>query len=68
MSANDTVLSDIVPVLFETKSANGIWSVTKDYVFWGDFTHEHDATDAIESAVRDIVAHGGTAQIVTKRD
>ncbi len=70
MSVTDTAanmaLSDAVPILFEIKHANGIWTVTKDYVFWGDFTHQSFAMEAIETAVSEITAQGGTAQIVTE--
>jgi hypothetical protein len=48
-------------VRFEIKEHHGIWSVTKDNVFYGDFTLEADAETAADVGVTTILAQGGQA-------
>lgn len=54
---------DRVPAVFELRRRSGIWQVTKDGRFYGDFLSEMEALDSAQAAVRSIVAGGGFASL-----
>jgi len=54
----------LVPTLFEVSQRAGIWKVTKDGGFYGDYFVESLALEAAEAAVRAVVANGGSAEVV----
>ncbi|CAL4869392.1 hypothetical protein MMA231_03684 (plasmid) [Asticcacaulis sp. MM231] len=66
MNAQTAEIVANMPVLFEIIHRHKIWTITKDFAFFGDFTQEKFAIDAVEAAVAAIGAAGGTAQIVSK--
>jgi len=48
-------------LVFELRHRSGIWEVTQDGRFYGDFLSEREALDGAQAAVRSIVADGGLA-------
>ena len=46
---------------FAVQKKHGIWAVTKDAFFYGDYTQKTFAEKAIDVAIADIVAQGGRA-------
>jgi hypothetical protein len=56
-------ISDSPALVFELRHRSGIWQVTKDGRFYGDFLSEKEALDSAEAAVRSVVANGGRATL-----
>lgn len=56
-------ISDSPALVFELRHRSGIWEVTKDGRFYGDFLSEKEALDSAEAAVRSVVADGGRATL-----
>lgn len=52
------------PVVIRTFAAGGVWHVTRDQVFLGDYLAEGPACDAAAKAARDITSQGGRAELV----
>ena len=50
-------------VVFELRHHSGIWEVTKDGRFLGDFLSEREALDSAQAAVRSVVGGGGFASL-----
>ena len=48
--------------VFQGSLSAGIWYVTKDGAFYGDYRHRKAALDAVNAAVRTIEASGGSAR------
>ena len=48
--------------VFQGSVSAGIWHVTKDGTFYGDYRHREAALDAVNAAVRRIEASGGSAR------
>lgn len=56
-------ISDSPALVFGLRHRSGIWEVTKDRRFYGDFLSEKEARDSAEAAVRSVVAEGGQATL-----
>lgn len=54
----------IAPTLFQVRRRTGIWEVTQDGAFYGDYAGEEHALTAARAAVRAILASGGTAEVI----
>jgi hypothetical protein len=52
------------PVVIRTSPVGGVWHVTRDHVFLGDYLAEAPARDAAETAAHDIQALGGRAELI----
>lgn len=50
-------------VLFVVQRRSGIWNVTRDGVFFGDFVEEKNALEAAQTAGHAIFKAGGRAEI-----
>ena len=66
MTRQDTTSLAILPVLFELRHERGLWTVTRDYTYFGRYDAQASALDAVEAAVAVVEADGGTAQIISK--
>jgi hypothetical protein len=51
------------PTLFQVKCRTGIWEVTQDGKFYGDYAAEKHALAAAQAAAQAILAAGGTAEV-----
>lgn len=52
------------PVLIRTLPYGGVWRVTRDHVFLGDYLAEGPARDAATKAAREIESQGGRVELV----
>lgn len=52
------------PVVIRTFPVGGVWHVTRDQVFLGDYLAEGPARDAATKAAREIEGQGGRAELV----
>lgn len=50
-------------VLFVVQRRSGIWNVTKDGLFFGDFVEEKNALEAAQTAGHAIFQAGGRAEL-----
>jgi hypothetical protein len=57
---------EIVPTLLQLGRRAGVWELTKDGVFYGDYYEQQSAFDAANAAARAIVANGGSADILIR--
>jgi hypothetical protein len=51
-------------VVIRTTRVGGVWHVTRDEVFYGDYLTAVSARDAATKAARDIADFGGRAELV----
>ena len=51
-------------VVIRTTPLGGIWHVTRDHVFFGDYLAEGDARDAMRMAAREVEDQGGRAKLI----
>jgi hypothetical protein len=56
-------IPDRLPVMVELRHRSGIWEVTKDGHFYGDYLSEQGALDSAQAAVTLVVAGGGFATL-----
>ncbi|HEY8571923.1 hypothetical protein [Phenylobacterium sp.] len=49
---------------FRASSRSGVWQVTRDHVFYGDYLTREDALRSACDAARTFDAAGGTARVV----
>ena len=49
--------------VFRAQVSAGVWSVTKDQVFYGDYLSRADAVSGACDAARAVEALGGTAEV-----
>ena len=49
---------------FRTRQRGGVWSVTKDHVFYGDFLSRTEAVRSACSAARTVESLGGSASVL----
>ena len=52
------------PVVIRTSPVGGVWHVTRDHVFLGDYLAEDPARDAAEKAAHEIEGLGGRAELI----
>jgi phage terminase large subunit-like protein len=52
------------PVVIRTRPVGGVWHVTRDEVFFGDYLAEGAARDAAAKAARDIEGLGGRVRVI----
>lgn len=52
------------PVVIRTVPDRGVWHVTRDHVFLGDYLAEGPARDAASRAAREIESQGGRVELV----
>lgn len=52
------------PVVIHTSPVGGVWHVTRDRVFHGDYLAEAPARDAAEKAAHEIERQGGRAELI----
>ncbi|MET3525501.1 MULTISPECIES: hypothetical protein [Phenylobacterium] len=52
------------PIAIRTSRVGGVWHVTRDHVFLGDYLAEGPARDAATKAARDIADQGGHAELI----
>jgi hypothetical protein len=57
---------EIVPTLLQVRRRAGVWELTKDGVFYGDYCEQQSAFDAVNAAARTIVANGGSADVLIR--
>jgi hypothetical protein len=63
-AASPLGMPDRLPVVaFELRHHSGIWEVTRDGRFFGDFLSEREALDSAQAAVRSVVGGGGFASL-----
>lgn len=55
-------------VEFEIIHSHGIWTVTKDHTFLGDFTRVQFALEVILDAIAEIYKNGGIAHLLNSAD
>lgn len=53
-----------VPVVIRTSAVGGVWHVTRDDVFLGDYLAEEPARSAAEKAAHEIEGRGGRAELI----
>lgn len=51
------------PIAFRVRRRTGVWEVTRDSRFFGDYHAETLALEAAEAAIRTITARGGSAAL-----
>jgi hypothetical protein len=51
--------------VFRAEGSAGVWSVTRDDVFYGDYLSRAEAVSGACAAARDVEALGGTAEVRT---
>jgi hypothetical protein len=56
-------IPDRPQIVFELRHRSGIWEVTRDGRFYGDFLSERQALDSAQAAVRSVIAGGGFASL-----
>ncbi len=49
---------------FRVSSGGGVWQVTRDDAFYGDYLTRNEAVESACSAARSLEASGGRAQVV----
>ena len=49
--------------VFRAEGISGVWSVTRDHVFYGDYLSRAEAVSGACAAARDVEALGGTAEV-----
>lgn len=54
------------PIVIRIALAGGVWRVTRDRVFLGDYFKEGPARDAAQTAARDITAQGGRVEVIVE--
>ena len=52
------------PVVIRTSQVGGVWHVTRDKVFFGDYLAEGPARSAAEKAAQEIERRGGRAELI----
>jgi hypothetical protein len=52
------------PVVFRTSPVGGVWHVTRDQVFFGDYLAEGPAWAAARKAAREVEGQGGRAEMI----
>lgn len=51
------------PTIFRTTTRGGVWHVTRDHSFYGDYHARQQAVDAAYGAARTVEALGGAAEV-----
>lgn len=64
MALENTDLQRHTPVLIRSARTHGVWHVTRDNVFLGDYLSQDAAQSAAAKAVKDIQLQGRSAEIV----
>ncbi|KRB46556.1 hypothetical protein [Phenylobacterium sp. Root700] len=49
---------------FRASLRGGVWEVTRDYVFYGDYLTREEAIDGACKAARSVEASGGSARVM----
>jgi hypothetical protein len=51
-------------VVIRSSRSGGVWHVTRDHVFLGDYLAEAPARDAAEKAAHQVESQGGRAELI----
>jgi hypothetical protein len=62
------ISTDTPSVEFEIIHRHGIWTVTKDHRFFGDYTRLQFALETILDAIAKIFENGGAAHLLNSAD